>query len=56
MRNKKIKDKAESLQKKYKTLLQHKTLELLLYDMVGVQGLDETRKVLKWWHDRLDEF
>lgn len=56
MRNKKIQAKGESIQKKYKMLLQHKTLELLLYDMVGVQGLKQTREILKWWHDRLDEF
>jgi hypothetical protein len=56
MRNKKIQDKAEELKKKYKILLQRKTLELLLHDMVGVQGIEETRNILKWWHDRLDEF
>lgn len=42
--------------KKMKILLQHKVLELLLHDMVAVQGLSETRDVLKWWHERLDEF
>ena len=56
MRNKGIEKKAEELKKKYKILLQHKTLELLLHDMVAVQGLHETREVLKWWHARLDEF
>lgn len=56
MRNKGIEKKAEELKKKYKILLQHKTLELLLHDMVAVQGLHETREVLKWWHERLDEF
>lgn len=56
MRNRDVKKKAEELQKKYKTLLQHKTLELLLHDMVSVQGLSETRDILKWWHERLDEF
>ena len=42
--------------KKMKILLQHKVLELLLHDMVAVQGLSQTRDVLKWWHERLDEF
>lgn len=59
MRNKKnlrIECKARDIQYKYRALLQHKTLELLLYDMVGLQGLDKTRDILKWWHERLDEF
>lgn len=51
-----IENASEELRKKYKILLQHKTLELLLHDMVAVQGLKETRDVLKWWFDRLDEF
>lgn len=56
MKKKKIEACAKSIQDKYKNLLQHKTLELLLYDMVGTRGVKETRDILKWWHDRLDEF
>lgn len=56
MRNKKIENKTEELKRKYKILLQHKTLELLLHDMVSTQDIEETRKVLKWWVERLDEF
>lgn len=55
-KNERINRKSKSLQSKYRMLLQHKTLELLLYDMVGLQGLKKTREILKWWHDRLDEF
>lgn len=47
---------AQDAIKKHKILLQHKTLELLLQDMVSVQGLHETKHILKWWVDRLDEF
>jgi hypothetical protein len=54
--NKEIEEAGQRAAKKMKILLQHKTLELLLHDMVAVQGLSETRGILKWWHERLDEF
>lgn len=56
MNHKDIDEAGERAARKIKILLQHKTLELLLYDMVAVQGLKDTRDVLKWWHERLDEF
>ena len=56
MSHKDIDEAGKRAAKKMKILLQHKTLELLLHDMVAVQGLSETRDVLKWWHERLDEF
>jgi hypothetical protein len=54
--HKDIDEAGERAAKKMKILLQHKVLELLLHDMVAVQGLGQTRDVLKWWHERLDEF
>ena len=56
MSHKEIDEAGQRAAKKMKILLQHKTLELLLHDMVAVQGLKETRDVLNWWHERLDEF
>ena len=56
MSHKEIEEAGQRAAKKMKILLQHKTLELLLHDMVAVQGLSETRDILKWWHERLDEF
>ena len=47
---------AQRAARKMKILLQHKVLELLLHDMVAVQGLSSTREILLWWHERLDEF
>ena len=56
MSHKDIEEAGKRAAKKMKILLQHKVLELLLHDMVAVQGLGKTRDVLKWWHERLDEF
>ena len=56
MNHKDVDEAGERAARKMKILLQHKVLELLLHDMVAVQGLSETRDVLKWWHERLDEF
>ena len=54
--HKEIDEAGERAAKKMKILLQHKTLELLLHDMVVVQGLSETRDILNWWYERLNEF
>ena len=56
MSHEEIDEAGKRAAKKMRILLQHKTLELLLHDMVAVQGLKETRDVLLWWHERLDEF
>jgi len=55
-KRKKLDEAGKAAERKMRILLQRKTLELLLHDMVGVQGIPETRAILKWWHDRLDEF
>lgn len=53
---KEIDEAGKRAARKMKILLQHKTLELLLHDMVAVQGLKETRDILVWWNERLNEF
>lgn len=56
MSNKKLDEAGKRAARKMKRLLQHKTLELLMYDMVSLQGMEETKKILKFWLARLDEY
>lgn len=53
---KEIDEAGKRAAKKMRILLQHKTLELLLHDMVAVQGREGARDILLWWYERLDEF
>lgn len=56
MSHKKIDEAGKRAARKMKRLLLHKTLELLMYDMVALMGMEETKKVLKFWLARLDEY
>jgi len=53
-------DEIEKLAKlaieKHQRLLHSKTLELLLGDMVALDGVRKTREKLKWYYDHLAEF
>ena len=54
--HKHIDDAAERAIKKHQQLLHAKTLELLLGNMVAMDGVHEVRQKLKWYYDHLDEF
>lgn len=41
---------------KHQRLLHSKTLELLLGNMVALDGVKKTREKLKWYYDHLAEF
>jgi hypothetical protein len=41
---------------RHERLLHHKTLELLLGSMVARSGIDEVRKLLLWYVNKLEEF
>lgn len=53
-------DEIEKLAKlaieKHQRLLHNKTLELLLGDMVALDGVRKTREKLKWYYEHLAEF
>ncbi len=41
---------------RHERLLHHKTLELLLGSMVARSGIDEVRRLLLWYVNKLEEF
>ena len=41
---------------KHQRLLHNKVFELVLGDMVAMDGIRKTRIKLKWWYDHLEEF
>jgi hypothetical protein len=41
---------------KHQRLLHDKVLELVLGDMIALNGVKATREKLKWWYDHLREF
>ena len=47
---------AERAIDKHERLLHHKTLELLLGSMVARSGIDEVRRLLLWYVNKLEEF
>ncbi len=51
-----IEKKAKLAIEKHQRLLHSKTLELLLGDMVALDGVKKTREKLKWYYDHLEEF
>jgi hypothetical protein len=51
-----IKKAAQKAIEKHQRLLQSKVFELVLGDMIFLDGIPEVRKKLKWWYDHLEEF
>ena len=56
MKKKSIEDAAKKAIEKHQRLLHAKVLELVLGDMVAMDGVSATRKKLKWYYDHLREF
>lgn len=48
--------RAKKAVEKHQRLLHSKVLELVLGDMIAMDGIKEVRKRLKWYYDHLAEF
>jgi hypothetical protein len=51
-----IEKAAKKAIEKHQRLLHAKVLELVLSEMVAMDGVSSTRKKLKWYYDHLKEF
>lgn len=56
MKKKSIDDLAKEAVENHQRLLHAKVLELVLGEMVELDGINSVRKKLKWYYDHLKEF
>ena len=56
MKKKSIDDLAKKALENHQRLLHAKVLELVLGEMVELDGISSVRKKLKWYYDHLKEF